>query len=260
MTPAGVRRALARPEAWPEVHVVDELDSTNRALKAWADGGARPGTVLIARCQTAGRGRSGRAWSSDPGGLWLSALIESTLPPERAGCLSLLTAVALADGLNAAYDLKIGVKWPNDLYWNGRKLAGILIELSGGDSNRVRAVIGVGLNVNNPVPQNATPPAVSLAGIRGRELDLAPVASVVLGALADGLDAYAARGFEPVRRRWEALSVLGERIVFERAGARVEAQPLGLEPDGRLRVETAHGPVLLAAEDVHTTIAQGSVT
>lgn len=249
MTPAAIRRHLRRPDAWPRLQVCPCVGSTNAVLKGRA--GAAAGTVLIALEQRAGRGRAGRSWLSPRGGLWLSALVPPVGPSEQASCLAPVTGLSLAEGLAEGYGLPVQVKWPNDLWLHRRKLGGILIELSSRGARLDPLVVGVGINVNNPLPAEVVPPPISLRQALGRALPLEEVAARVLDALAAGLERFRREGFEPFRERWARWSALEGRIAFRRDGQWHAGRVLALDELGRLVVETEAGPVRLTAEDVH---------
>ena len=129
------------------VQVLDTVDSTNNLAKALAVQGAPAGTVLVADCQTGGRGRLGRSFSSPPGlGVYLSVILRPEAPPPALMHLTCAVAEVLCDGVEAASGLRPGIKWTNDLVSGGRKLAGILTELSlEAESGHVQyAVVGAG--------------------------------------------------------------------------------------------------------------------
>ena len=159
------------------IQIYDELPSTSTQLWQLLSEGAGAGTVAIAQRQTAGRGQRGRQWHSEPGGLYLSMALEPDWPVANAAQLTSISAWGIATALRNL-GLPIDVKWPNDLFFHGQKLGGILTETklaytaytssdscqngdSAGDLTRItprirQAVIGVGMNWHNPVPQTGT--------------------------------------------------------------------------------------------------------
>lgn len=250
MTPQAIRAALARPDFWPELEVVARVGSVIDGLKARAEAGAPSGAALIALEQTAGRGRTGRHWASPRGGLWLGTLLRPPFPLAQAGCVSVLAAVAVARALRARYRLAVEVKWPNDLWVRGRKLCGVLVELSSCGEAISWMVVGLGLNVANPLPDGVRVTPTSLARELGTPPPLEHVAALVLNALAEGYEAFCAHGFGPVAEQWAALSALGEVVAFERGGRTVVASVVGLDEQGRLVVNTGLAQEPLAAEEV----------
>jgi BirA family biotin operon repressor/biotin-[acetyl-CoA-carboxylase] ligase len=176
-----------------------EVDSTNRA--AMGDASLGHGAVVYAFRQTGGRGRLGRAWSTPPGSIPFSVVLEPALAPQRAQALTVAAAVGLARGIEAACGLSPDIKWPNDLQWRGRKLAGILTEARSDPDRILRAVVGVGLNANTAerdFPPEAGGNAVSLARAAGAPVDLGDLLRAVLTALEAAFDAALAPDPAPV--------------------------------------------------------------
>lgn len=243
---------------WSQVQIHPRLGSTADLLKSLAEGGAFEGTALIGLELTAARGRAGRAWSAPRGGLWLSALLRPPIALERAGCIAVLAAVSLAQALRGKYGIGVGVKWPNDLWVGGKKLAGFLTEL-GAQGGRLRWLgLGIGLNVNNPLPADARVEPTSLLRELGQEVPLEEVAVCALEAVADAYGRFLVEGFSPFAKAWERLSVLEGVIHFDRQGVLMKGNVMGLDDGGRLRVRTQRGVETLAAEEVQVQVVQGS--
>ncbi len=134
------------------LQVFDSVPSTNRTLWELINQGAGVGTVVIATQQTAGRGQWGRQWTSPTGGLYLSVAIAPNLAANASYQLTLATAWGIAHQLRQC-GISVGIKWPNDLVLDGRKLGGILTETKVNQGKITQAVIGVGINWSNPVPE-----------------------------------------------------------------------------------------------------------
>lgn len=228
----------------------EEVSSTMDLARQHAEAGAPEGLVVIASRQSTGRGRFGRRWQSPVGGLWFSLLLRPPIKPDRSGCIAVLSAVAVAQALRESYALPIKVKWPNDLILHQRKLGGILIELSTGGESIDWLIVGVGLNVNNPLPSRVRVPPISLREALGRDVELEECLIVVLRGLAHHYRGFLREGFEPIRERWQELSVLEDRISFDRGKERFEAQVKGLSESGKLIVEHAGRLEELVAEEV----------
>ena len=157
----GIDQALATlsvPETPPflqrlrprfDVQVFDQVVSTNQTL--WAMAGVQAGTVAIAHRQTAGKGQRGKQWISPPGGVYLSLMLEPDWPADQAAQLTLCTAWGIVSQFRHL-GIPADIKWPNDIVVAGRKLGGILSESKLDQGIITRAVIGVGINVHNPVP------------------------------------------------------------------------------------------------------------
>ena len=167
-----LRSALIGTRFAAHLHLFASVSSTNSLLLASAAEGAPEGTVFLADEQTAGRGRSDHSWHSASGeGLYLSALVKPSLPLRDALLLSLATGLAAAHAIEEVTNLKIDLRWPNDLMLAGKKLGGILVETAsetGADAPLRYAVIGIGINVH----QRAFPPELTaLATSLGLETD-----------------------------------------------------------------------------------------
>ena len=128
----------------------DETDSTNTEIKKAAEKDAPHGTLAVADYQSMGKGRRGRSWAAPHGvGIWMSLLLRPELPPTCASMLTLVAALAVADGIREVCDLEAKIKWPNDIVVNGKKVCGILTEMSTELECINYIVTGIGINVAN---------------------------------------------------------------------------------------------------------------
>ena len=219
------------------VITLHSVTSTQAWVADWAAMSAREGLALIARRQTAGRGRLDRRWESPPGGLYLSLLLRPDIPLARANQLTMLISLAAIDACQRVAGVRPRPKWPNDLLAEGKKLAGVLTELMG-ERDRLRyAVIGLGLNVNNDFeggPLAAT--ATSLRQLTGREIDVQQAADAFLQALARRYDDFLA-GVSPHAEWMQRLEPLGRRVEVTQPGRpRLAGRAVGVTPEGALRV------------------------
>jgi BirA family biotin operon repressor/biotin-[acetyl-CoA-carboxylase] ligase len=216
----------------PRVHL-RLTDSTNERAKELALGGAPHGTLVTADEQSAGRGRQGRVWTAPARSSLLMSLITHRLAPT----LPLAAAVAICDALPARCE----IKWPNDIWLERRKLAGILVE---GRPQDGWAVVGIGLNVTTEsFPPELAELATSLR-LAGVELDTEFVLAALLVSLDEWLEAPAGA----VLGAWSERDALrGERVRW----ADGEGTALGIDASGALVVETEAGRVALDAGEVH---------
>jgi BirA family transcriptional regulator, biotin operon repressor / biotin---[acetyl-CoA-carboxylase] ligase len=233
-------RALGR-----ELHAHDVIGSTNDEALRLARAGAPHGTLVLAEAQTAGRGRRGRSWLSPAAGnLYLSLVLRPNLPPQRAPELVPVVAVAAAEALREL-GVDAAIKWPNDLLIEGRKVAGILTELSAGSERILFAVVGVGLNANGTsadLPEEIRPIATSVREALGREVSRADLVAAFLGRLEHWLDCHEAAGFAPVRERYRALSAtLGRRVRLIDAEGEVEGIAEDVDEAGALLLRRDDG-------------------
>src|SRR5262249_57819841 len=136
----------------------DRVSSTNDVAKDFASSGAREGLCVIAKEQTAGRGRKGRNWSSRAGdGLYLSVVLRPAIKPSDAGVITLASAIAVAETLCLDYETDAEIKWPNDVMVRGRKICGILIESAVQDDKLDYIILGIGVHTRQRgFPQEET--------------------------------------------------------------------------------------------------------
>jgi BirA family biotin operon repressor/biotin-[acetyl-CoA-carboxylase] ligase len=198
------------------IHSHDTLPSTNERAFRLAQEGAEHGELVVADQQTAGKGRRGRVWTSPPGlNLYFSAILRPDMPPRSAPELTLVAAVALTEVLREA-GAEAAIKWPNDVQINGRKVAGILTELSASPDQVHFVVLGVGVNLNaqpEHFPEELRSQATSLAQARGQRVPRALFAANLWNRLEEWLDLHLETGFGAVRQRWKELSsTLGQDV------------------------------------------------
>ena len=217
-----------------------ETPSTMDAARQLAREGCPAYTTVVAGRQTQGRGRMRRTWFSRAGGLYFTVVLRPRVPLAWSSRVNFLASLTLARILREQYAVDAGVKWPNDILVGGRKLCGLLSEMeTEGDDVRFLN-IGVGMNVNNPLPE-VDPPAVSLRQVLGRAVPRRDL-------LAGFLDAIEARVQEEpwsvVMTEWKAVSMtLKRRVRIETARETVEGVALDVDENGALLVRTADGSV-----------------
>ncbi len=241
---------------WPgfSVEVLPTIDSTNSELMRRARAGQREPTLLVALEQSAGRGRRGKSWQSRPGASLTFSLGLPYRPADWSG-LSLAVGVSLAESLHP----EVRLKWPNDLWLQGRKLGGILVEVAVSGDRR-HAVIGVGLNVELPELLPAPPgvdeaavvalPPVPPAALQELEpgRDAGEWLAVVVPALARDLQQFEQGGFAAFAARFaarDALAGLELRLSDGQQGVGA-----GVGPDGALRLRTVNGLVDVTSAEV----------
>lgn len=219
--------------------VLDVVQSTNDLAMLAAEDRPRDPMAWFAETQTGGRGRRGRTWHSPYArNLYFSFLYPFDMPMLRLAGLSIAVGVELA-GLLAELGLQgHGLKWPNDLHWDGRKLAGILIEATGEAEGPAYAVIGVGINLDlGDLPDWLDQPVASLSET-GIEISRNRLAATLLGRMLDMCKRYEARGLEPFVQRWAEYDLYRDRAVrLSGPGLQQEGIARGVCVDGGLRLE-----------------------
>lgn len=229
-----------------QLDLVETVDSTNTYLLGRRLADSNQGIACLAERQTAGRGRRGRSWVSPFGAnIYLSVLWRFDSPPMDLAGLSLAAGVAVAQALARVGVGGVSLKWPNDLLWDGRKLAGILVELAGESDGPTHAVIGVGLNLRMPdgAGRDVGQPWADLREVLG---GAPPTRNLLAARLIDALVAMCLRfrdaGLAPFLDDWRALDCLAGQPVRVVLGDRaVDGVGLGIAPSGALRVRTVDG-------------------
>jgi BirA family biotin operon repressor/biotin-[acetyl-CoA-carboxylase] ligase len=229
------------------LHRHDLIDSTNDEALRLARDGASDGTVVVARQQSAGRGRQGRIWVSPPGNLYVSYLFRTSRFPGvatgRVAEIGFVAVLAVADTLDTII-AGCRLKWPNDVLLAGAKIAGILTEMTGD-----AIVIGIGINVAHSPPDMPYPviSAASLGGTASADDVLVTLTARLDQRLAD----WQAHGFGPVREAWlQRGPILGQMLTARVGASSISGGFAGLAEDGALLLTTPDGPRRIVAGEV----------
>lgn len=230
------------------VTVTEQTTSTNTALREMALAGAAEGCTVIADTQTGGRGRRGRTFHSPAGGLYLSTLLRpaADTDPGRVTCCA---AVAAARAIESLCDATIDIKWVNDLYLNGRKVAGILAEgVLAPDGGLSAVVLGIGINVGaTAFPEELTAIATSL-GNEGVSLTREDVAAAFLN---EWERVYTAPDAAPIMEEYRRRNlVLGRQVTVMQGENTYPATATAITAEGHLRVSTPYGERELTSGEV----------
>jgi len=226
-----------------------ETGSTNDDARALARAGATEGTVVVAARQTKGRGRLGREWESPAGGAYFSAILRPSIAPSQAGPMALIVALGVAKGLETL-GLRVGLKWPNDLQIDGRKLAGILLEMSSEGELIQWVVAGVGINVARS--NDASDGAVYVSDLL-ENLTAARVAAAALDGISAAYAQWIEAGFDSMRSAYlDRFVQQGRSVVVRDLAGTVRASGVvrGIDAEGRLLVEGDSGLEAVASGEV----------
>jgi BirA family biotin operon repressor/biotin-[acetyl-CoA-carboxylase] ligase len=239
-----------------EVVRLDVVDSTNAEARRRAEAGASGPLWITARRQTAGRGRRGRAWSSEPGNLAATLLTRTARPPAEAAQATFVAALAVHDLVSTFVEpAQVRIKWPNDVLLAGGKAAGILIESGAHPTGGLWLAVGIGINLAH-APADVERPATSIARHLRSDLARAPDPDAALDLLIQTFAAWQDRwdqlGFAALRDAWTARAQgLGGPAVARLAHETVEGVAEGLADDGALRLRLGDGTLrLISAGDV----------
>ena len=167
-----------------EILYLDEVDSTNTAAKKAAENGAVHGTLVVSERQTGGKGRRGRAWDSPRGtGIFMTLILRPNMAPVHASMLTLVAALAVADGIRECTGAESLIKWPNDIVMSGKKVCGILTEMSADPDCINYVAVGIGINVNmEEFPEEIRGVAASIFTETGKKTKRSLLISAVMAA------------------------------------------------------------------------------
>ncbi|MBU4389186.1 MAG: biotin--[acetyl-CoA-carboxylase] ligase [Proteobacteria bacterium] len=225
---------------------LNETDSTNTRAKELAAQGAPEGTLVIAEKQTEGRGRRGRSWFSPPGGgIYFSLILRPVISPGETPKITLMTAVVLAETLISLMKLKLRIKWPNDILVNGKKLAGILTEISTEMDAVNYIIVGLGLNVNTQFeqfPQDIKGNATSILIENGKQFPRVKLIQHYLKLYEIYYDMFKNNDFEPIMKRWRELAdIIGKQIRVDVIGKTHIGKVVDVDNDGVLILKDDQG-------------------
>ena len=222
-----------------------EVSSTNQVIKKMAEEGAQEGTLVMTDVQNQGKGRAGRVWTMEPGtNIAMSLLLRPALPPARISMVTLVMGLSVACACRELYGLPVGIKWPNDVVIDGKKICGILTEMSTEMMAVNYVVIGTGINVNGTgFPEEIRDKATSLGLVLGRKLGRAELIAACMKYFEEFYDQFL---------QTQDLSLLQERynelLLNRNRGVRVlepgneySGVALGISSNGELLVEKEDG-------------------
>ncbi|MAL88632.1 MULTISPECIES: biotin--[acetyl-CoA-carboxylase] ligase [unclassified Brevundimonas] len=239
-----------------ELLVLDDIDSTNAEARRQAEAGNSGPIWIAARRQSSGRGRRGRAWSSQIGNLAATYLCVTHAPPTEAAQTSFIAALAVADLLHRYVPPAcVTIKWPNDVMIEGMKASGILVESGPAPAGGLWLAVGIGVNLAS-APQDVERPATAAAAHLAAGVSRAPTLDEALPVLAEAFGAWTKRrealGFEVIRDAWTRRAHgLNAPAVARLGHETVEGVAEGLADDGALRLRLADGSLrLISAGDV----------
>lgn len=225
-----------------EIYSYDSLDSTNDTVYQLGEKGAKEGVCVFAEHQKKGRGRLGRVWSSPKSkNILVSLLLRPVLPPADVAKVTIMVGLAAANALIKTAGKGFGIKWPNDIFYEGKKICGILTEMSA-ESDRVRfIVVGIGINLNSAA-EDLPPQSISLKKITGENVSRVSFAKTLLKELDLQYLRFKKNEFAKIVDDWEELSVTsGQRVTATTLGRKVHGEAVGIDVDGALWVRKDNG-------------------
>ena len=233
----------------------ESLGSTNTAAMTWAEEGAPEGSVVVTEFQTAGRGRQGRTWQADTGhNLMFSVVLRPSLPPARLNLITLAASIATVEAVEAfTAPLRATIKWPNDVFLEGQKCCGMLLESTLAGIGEATVILGIGLNVNQPAfPPELEDQATSLLLQTGRQIPRAALLANLMGRLERHYDALVEDEAAIREAYTDRLHGLGHPTTLRLTedDHPITGVILGVTDTGALRLETSDGVRTFHAGDV----------
>jgi len=251
LDPELIKRGLRTRVLGQKILCYREVGSTNEMAGSIARS-SHDGTVVLAETQSEGRGRLERMWHSPAGGVWMSLILKRRIPLDQVSRINMAVGVALSRAIMDLYGLKAGIKWPNDLLINDRKLCGILMEISVETNELEHAVIGIGINANVDLelylPEwNAT----SIAKELGHKVSRVELVQRILEEIEKGLEDVTS---EELSEEWRRRSAtLGRYVKIASRTGDIYGEAVSLLDDGSLSIRLADGKVqrVLAGDCIH---------
>jgi BirA family transcriptional regulator, biotin operon repressor / biotin---[acetyl-CoA-carboxylase] ligase len=253
--PSEIRNGMKSLLIGRKIQSLMETVSTNLSAFRLAEEGAEEGTTLIADFQSGGKGRLGRVWTSPQGvNLYCSVILRPDIKPVAAPQLTFLSAVAVARAIERLTDLKPRIKWPNDILIEGKKVAGLLNEMSAETDKVNFVVLGIGVNINmgtEQFPVDLRHPATSLFIETGKTVSRTAFTRVLLEELDDLYREFIREGYAPVRKEWLKKSRLeGALVTVTDGGSQRSGRVRGIDEYGALILESGEqilsGDVVIA--------------
>jgi len=239
--------SLPRAAASLKVVLLDEIDSTNSEAERLLANGEPDPFLVIARCQTKGRGRLGRQWHSpENGNLYASFAFRPEVSPARLSTFTLWMGINICECVNAFFRVQSNIKWPNDILISGKKIAGILTEARM-DADQTRdLVLGIGLNINgsgDDWPDELRAIATSARQETGSKQDANRFTAALAGRVMLAYDQFVSDAYRVrLREKWASYDALdGQKVSLFQGSAKIEGRACGIDPHGALIVERPDG-------------------
>lgn len=243
--PETLRESLPGSSFTKIVHYFPVIGSTNAYVKELANQGEPEGSLVITEKQTRGKGRLGRQWQSPSGvNLLFSILFRPPFSIDRVFSLTMLTSVSLVDAIREATGVRALIKWPNDIYCNGKKMAGILTEFSADNTGIEYVAVGAGLNVNWDIQgrPDLEGIATSLMKEAGHPVSRVVLLSHILAKMESNYKGLLGGEDDLIRDRWNRDSmVIGKEVLIDPEGEGKRAKATGIDRNGALLVQEENG-------------------
>jgi BirA family biotin operon repressor/biotin-[acetyl-CoA-carboxylase] ligase len=246
-----VTRNLKTKIIGKKIQYFKTINSTNLYARKLLEKNIEEGTVVVADIQTHGRGRKKRTWSSPSGGLWFSVILYPNIPPQNAMLITMASSVAVAQGIQEVTGLKPVIKWPNDLLLNNKKVCGILTELDAEIDKLKYIVVGIGINVNNPIDIELKDIGISLFQEARKKLSRVNLLKVILKNLDELYHKLNSEDYNFIRELWFSYSkIIGKEIRVTTEKSNFTGIVTNIDDNGSLILETKDGFIKIVSGDI----------
>jgi BirA family biotin operon repressor/biotin-[acetyl-CoA-carboxylase] ligase len=246
-----VTRNLKTKIIGKKIQYFKTINSTNLYARKLLEKNIEEGTVVVADIQTHGRGRKKRTWSSPSGGLWFSVILYPNIPPQNAMLITMASSVAVAQGIQEVTGLKPVIKWPNDLLLNNKKVCGILTELDAEIDKLNYIVVGIGINVNNPIDIELKDIGISLFQEARKKLSRVNLLKVILKNLDELYHKLNSEDYNFIRELWFSYSkIIGKEIRVTTEKSNFTGIVTNIDDNGSLILETKDGFIKIVSGDI----------
>ncbi|MBI4652413.1 biotin--[acetyl-CoA-carboxylase] ligase [Candidatus Desantisbacteria bacterium] len=218
--------------------------STNEIAHELAGNNASSGTIVISEVQNKGKGRQGRLWISNKGGLWFSLILRPDFSPLHASKITIIMAISVINAIKELFGINIAIKWPNDLFFINKKIGGILIEMNAEIDKINYLVIGIGLNINNIIASDIKKTAVNLKSIVNKKIDRNYLLNKILGEIEKNLNIFKKDDFSYFIDEAKKLCMnLGKRLKVTVGSDSITGECLDLDENGNLLLKETSGNI-----------------
>ncbi|MBQ7266297.1 MAG: biotin--[Firmicutes bacterium] len=231
---------------YPHIYFKEEMTSTNNVAKELASKGAQEGLVVVCDKQSEGKGRLGRSWEGDNGKtLCFSVLLRPKLPPHKVSKITIMAGIAVLEALREITGCPLFIKWPNDIVYEGKKVCGILTEMSAEVDNTEYVVLGVGINVNTDIfPKNIKEIATSLYILTGEKYKRANVLDTALKYIKKYYDIFIDSELKNLKEVYNSYCINKDKAVETMGKSTIYGIALGINEEGSLEIKTEDGKIV----------------
>ncbi|MDO8885656.1 biotin--[acetyl-CoA-carboxylase] ligase [Candidatus Oleimmundimicrobium sp.] len=247
LLPSEIRYKLKTTLFDKKIYYFNEISSTNKIAKNEAAKGSPEGTLFVAEKQVKGKGRLGRKWVSPSGGIWFSMVLRPEISPIDASKITILAGIAVAKAIKGETGLKVTLKWPNDIFIDGKKVAGILSEMSA-EADKVNfVVVGIGVNANlslSVFSEELRDKVATLKELLGAEVDRVALFKAILKEFEKVYLSLNEDSFEKALSEWKNLcGMLGKRVKISTLTEEIEGEALDINEQGSLLLKLFSGEI-----------------